>query len=326
MKHDYFSKKRSGLFSLEPLSLTGNGLKPGVSSPKILMKITYIFVSVLTIVSLFIVSIFVMIALSGCGEEHLCLEVNDQQGGAVTTTVGVTKHAELYELGIILIQYENKIPKWSGNPELYSDVVNDFFVAKGYTPKVIGSFWSRRLEVVDIGRDVSPIPLLKGLNRISHVKNADLNFFHKTSTLLFTDRFLYDDIPDALRKTSKLRKGLIEVGNRNGLLYELGVVLVQYEERVREEWEIREWSSSGIVGNPTPVSVVNDFFIAKGYTPETIGIFADLEIIEIAECVDPASEVENLKALSGVFDVHFNTLYSNATRLSEGVDLPIVRW
>ena len=275
-----------------------------------------------------IVSIFVMIALSGCAErtQHLCLEVNDQQGGAVTTTVGVTKHGELYELGIILIKYEDKIPKWSGNPEPHVDVVNDFFLAKGYTPKVIGSFWSRRLEVVDIQRDVSPIPLLKGLNGISHIKDADLNFFHRTSTLLFTAHFLDDAIPDALRKTSELRKGFIEVGNRNGLLYEFGVVLVQYKEKVREKGEVFRWSRSGIVTNPTPVSVVNDFFLAKGYTPETIGIFPDLEIIKIAECVDPASEVEDLKALSGVLDVHFNTLYSNATRLSEGVDLPELRW
>ena len=140
------------------------------------------------------------------------------------------------------------------------DVVNDFFLAKGYTPKVIGSFWSRRLEVVDIGKDVSPIPLLKELNGISHIKDADLNFFHRTSTLLFTDHFLDEAVPDALRKTSKPRKGFIEVGNRNGLLYEFGVVLVQYEEKVREKGEVFKWSSSGIVINPTPVSVVNDFF------------------------------------------------------------------
>ena len=56
MKHDYFSKKRSGFSSLESLPVTGKGRKPGVSSLKILMKITCIFVSALTIVSLFSVT------------------------------------------------------------------------------------------------------------------------------------------------------------------------------------------------------------------------------------------------------------------------------
>jgi len=53
VKHNYFYKKRSGLSSPESLPVTGKGQKPGVSSPKILMKITCFFVSVLTIVNLF---------------------------------------------------------------------------------------------------------------------------------------------------------------------------------------------------------------------------------------------------------------------------------
>lgn len=54
VKHDYFSKKRSGHFSSESLPATGKGRKLGISSPKILIKITCFFVSALTVVSLFV--------------------------------------------------------------------------------------------------------------------------------------------------------------------------------------------------------------------------------------------------------------------------------
>ena len=103
--------------------------------------------------------------------------------------------------------------------------------------------------------------------------------------------------------------------------YELGVVLVQYEEelfqaQVNDEAgggavQIPGGLLDGIDGGTAPVAVVDEFLTEKGFESKVIERFPGLhaEAIRIGEDVDPLSVMDSLIELPGVVLVQPNFLY-----------------
>ena len=107
--------------------------------------------------------------------------------------------------------------------------------------------------------------------------------------------------------------------SQEDLPYELGVVLVQYDEetfqsnRVSEDQDDSIEVPGGLLDGPGtgPVSTVNEFLVSEGFEPEVTDIFYDLnaEVIHIGEGVDPLSVMGELIKVSGVVLVQPNFLY-----------------
>ena len=107
----------------------------------------------------------------------------------------------------------------------------------------------------------------------------------------------------------------------NDLPYELGVVLVQYEDTVFQA-QVNDGGEAGVVqvpgglldnldGDLGPVAIVNDLLTEEGFAPKLIERFPDLnaEVIHLGEDVDPLSVMDSLIALPGVVLVQPNFLY-----------------
>lgn len=256
----------------------------------------------------------------GCGgeEEHLCLGVSDEQDGLVTTTVGITEYGALYGLGVVMIWYDDdvEIVEQINGTRPRVGAVNNFFRSKGYTPKVRRPFTYSSAEVVDIGYNVSTIPYLKKLNAISGVTEAYLNYYFPTSQLLFLNHLSDLWITVNGDETSMPKKvRFAEVGRtKDGLLYEFGVVLVQYKGIMRRSREVWDWWRRYEDATEAPMSIaveVNIFFARRGYTPKVTGVLSDLEVIEIGECVDVVPMLKELKAIHGIANVYLNVLYAD---------------
>ena len=94
---------------------------------------------------------------------------------------------------------------------------------------------------------------------------------------------------------------------QSDLPYELGVVLVQYDEATFQTRENQEEGS----GTIAPLSAVNTFFTSKGYSPRVTDIFYDLrtEVVHIGDGVDPLQFMDGLVAISGVVLAQPSFLY-----------------
>lgn len=246
----------------------------------------------------------VMITVVGCDESdeinHTCLGAADEQEGLVTTTVGITEYGIMYELGTVLVEYNSKDPKQTSIAKSSKDAVHDFFVKKGYTPKV-GGLISHDTELINIGESVDPVPLLEKIGAIEGVDAAYLNLLYHTANLLWFKR----PISKESAVVPQPKEGLIEVGvTEDGDLYKLGVVLVQYDETT--------WKLVDITG--PPIAAVNNFFINRGYTPRVVGTFSRTEVIEIGECIDALPMLDKLKLIPGVVDARPDILVSEFKR------------
>ncbi len=109
------------------------------------------------------------------------------------------------------------------------------------------------------------------------------------------------------------------------LPYELGVVLVQYDEDTFQP-QVNESENLGPVKVPgglldntdgpiAPIAVVDNLLTEKGYTPQVIEQFPDLntEAIRIGEDTDPLSVMDSLIDLPGVVLVQPNLIYTTDT-------------
>ena len=111
--------------------------------------------------------------------------------------------------------------------------------------------------------------------------------------------------------------------------YVLGMVLVQYDddtfsERVTENEESEDIQIPGglLDDDSSPVTVVDEFFEARGIDSEVIEVFPDLqaEVIYIGEGVDPLLYMEHIAALPGVLLAQPNFLFEFIDILSEEPD------
>ena len=272
------------------------------------------------IVVLFAMVFGMVIVFIGCDAPPAELIACPQgPNGPVTAKVGRTEYGALYELGTVVLEYSKATKK---RTNLTDDVplaaVNDFLIDKGYMPEVIGSYFGT--EVIYIGDNVDPYPMLKKLERISGVRRAHPNMFNSTSVLF--DISILEELTDGPSEKPKptTTRAIVEVGKlEDGSLYELGVVLVQYDEAALE-------SINGAREYVTPSKRVNDFFVSKGYTPKDMGSIYGVAVIHVGECVDTAPMLEELKTIPGVIDARLEILYTTfeiATGLRV-VDLPNV--
>jgi hypothetical protein len=88
------------------------------------------------------------------------------------------KDGSLYEFGVVLIQYD----KMSTTVPTPVKAVNNFFVRKGYTPKIIDSFSD--FVVIDVGHCVDTAPMLGDIMAIPGVVSARLNLLYSTLEVL----------------------------------------------------------------------------------------------------------------------------------------------
>ena len=226
----------------------------------------------------------------------------------------------MYELGTVVLEYSEATKK---RTNLMDDVplaaVNDFLIDKGYTPKVIGSYLGA--EVIYIGDNVDPYPMLKKLERISGVRRAHLHLLTPTSVLF--DISIFEEVTDGPSEKPKptTKRAIVEVGKlEDGSLYQLGVVLVQYDEAPFD----------GMDGERKYAALwerVNDFFLNKGYTPKDMGPIYGVAVIHVGECIDTAPMLEELKTIPGVIDVRLEILYNTLEWItgSHVVNLPVVQ-
>lgn len=265
---------------------------------------------------LFISILGVIIMLLGCSERPSnlidCIEKSEE---LVTAIIGKTKYGSLYELGVVLVRYDEAVQRLETDVtnRVHVPAVNNFFTEKGHTPRVVGMFFG--FEVINIGEYIDTEPMLEKLKAIPGVANTKLHLLQKTSDILSSD----DELSDKPIETVVGSKSLIEVGKtEKGLLYELGIVLVQYDESTRT----RNWTDASGVN---PREIVHNFFTEKGYMPKEMGSpLYDFEFIHIGACVDTAPFLEGLKTIPGVIDAQLDVLYNTLDILSGKPEIPEV--
>ena len=174
--------------------------------------------------------------------------------------------------------------------------VNDFFLKKGYTARVKGFILSG--EVISLGSDVDTYPMLKDLSNIPGVE-AYPHVFFKTSVLLYRSSLDYEPLLSDEDLPPSVRRAIIEVGMlADGTLYELGVVLVKYDEMH--------------TANTNSAKAVVTFFRKKGYTPRTMDSVSGYgyKVMHVGDCVDTAPMLEELKTIPSVADARLNQLHT----------------
>ena len=246
------------------------------------------------------------VLLIGCGERSCLIEA--EKYGLSTVTIGTTKYGERYEFGVILVRYD-----YEPEPSI-TDIpvaaVKNVFVKKGYSPKVVGR--ASDFQIITIGKDTDPSPLVKEVKTVPGVNSAELNYLISTAELLAP---VSDDLPTTGTVTPAFWTKRIEVfKTEDGVLYEPGVVLVQYDATITLGSESTTRVPISTVYNypvkGVPVAAVNNFLISKGYMPEVRGTLPRIEVIEIGKCVDPAPLLEELKEILGVVDARLNKFRS----------------
>lgn len=261
------------------------------------------------VIALLAIVFEVVIAFIGCGPELIeCPENSD----SVTAKVGRLKSGTLYKLGVVSVRYnEAALQQTDLTDDVPLEAVNDFFVKKGYTPKVVGSFLG--YEVVDIGKDVDPKPMLRKLRSVPGIQQADLHGLVSTSTWL--ERLTEPLGAGYVDELPVIEPAIIEVGRlEDGSLYEFGMVLVQYDE-----FTFKQRSST--IDN-TLMEAVNNFFVSKGYVPKVTELIAGFIVIHIGECVDTAPMLEELGTIPSVVSARLNILHTVLEVWSGELDIP----
>lgn len=258
------------------------------------------------IIVLFAMIFGIIIVLVGCGPE--LIDCPDNPDGA-TAKIGRTESGNLYEFGAVLVYYDQATKQQMDmTDDIPFSLVKDFLVKEGYTPRVKGFILDA--EVISLGSDVDPYPMLKDLENIPGVAGAYPHVFYKTSLLLYLSSLDYtpegsdEDWPSVSR-------AIIEVGRlKDGSLYEFGVVLVQYDEMH--------------TANTNPAEVVDTFFHKKGYTPKTLDSVSGYgyKVMHVGDCVDTAPMLEKLKAIPGVADARLNQLHTVLDIALDKSDVP----
>lgn len=131
-----------------------------------------------------------MSLFAGCDKQELILADCDMYPPGVTTTlIGRTKLDQFYELGKVLVRYEDHIREariFSASENVVPiPSVNDFFVKKGYAPKVLWYTPDVSDEIIYVGEGVDVLPMLKDLHRVSGVKGATALSIYRVSDEIY---------------------------------------------------------------------------------------------------------------------------------------------
>lgn len=244
------------------------------------------------------------IGLIGCAPK--LINPLDNSGRAATVKIGRAENGMLYEFGVVAVRYDPSTQQETNLTDgVPSAAVNEFFVKRGYTPKVKGHIID--YEVISFSSDVDPYPMLEKIKNIPGVVEIDLHVFHKTSELLFASSIDY--IEEEARDVPSVSQATVEVGRmKDGSLYELGVVLIQYDEMR--------------VTGATAIKAVNNFLVRKGYTPKTINAFSDFVVIDVGESVDTAPMLRDIESIQGVIRASLNLLHTTLEVLRGETDVP----
>ena len=280
----------------------------------------------------FLFAVLVGIAMSlftGCDKQKSILaDCEEYPAGVTTTLVGRTKRGQLYEIGSVVVLYEEHIRESRTSSENVVPIpsVNNFFIQKGYTPKVLGMLTGAErvgyvrigestpkvsfneaylyVEYIYVGEGVDVVPMLEDLSRVSGVKGADVLPLFKVSDLIFKSQSV-DPEGGGNDGVTSVPPALIEVGKTsNGLLYDLGSIVVRYHNKTA-------------VGPRSPVSAdraspeaVRNFFLDRGYDPEKRLVHLYVEVIQIDACADIMALLEDLETIPGVADAQLDMIYT----------------
>lgn len=285
-------------------------------------------------VILFVVSFWVIFTFSGCGEPELTLiDCPEHPAGPTTAMIGTVmigkteRVAHYYKLGTVVVHYKHGVFEEGKADGVIMGPLKDFFIRRGYTPKVM-DVWPP-VYFIDIGEGVDPGPMLKDLKRVEGVETVYLYSLSTTydhirsglyvdeargetggtiaTPMIEVSEFIVLKVVKSIRQSfgdigdgdETLRTTQTEVGKTSdGILYEFGSVLVLYHRLIflRSDPNLRS----------TAPKTVYDFLVSKGYEPKIEYMHARLEILRVGECVDTAPMLEALKALPGVAEVHLN--------------------
>ena len=143
----------------------------------------------------------------------------------------------------IMIQYDEETWEQPDKKHTPITTVNDFLVSQGYTPKVRGIL--HRIEVIDIGKNIDPLPLLEELRTVLGVVTAEPNFLHQYVDWLTGMSGVVEELEITANKVGKMV---------NGQLFELGLLLLTFEEKHLEM-------------QTAPALAALQFLSDKGYKP-----------------------------------------------------------
>ncbi len=197
----------------------------------------------------------------------------------------------------MIIQYDEETWEQANKRHTPIKTVNDFLVSKGYTPKVRGILPGRLIEVIDIDKNMDTLPLLRELQTVPGVVSAEANFLTEHADLVGWNGMPRVK-PDGPRPITANKVGKME----NGLLFELGVLLVTYEETVPFE------------PGSASIAAVLQSLSDKGYKPIVKDVLhvARVQVIDIDENINPLPLFRELIAITGVSNVGLNILYESA--------------
>lgn len=260
------------------------------------------------IIVLFAMIFGTIIVLVGCGPELIDCPDNPDEA---TAKIGRTESGTLYEFGAVLVYYDQATKQQMDmTDKIPFSLVNDFLVKEGYTPKVKGFIFDG--EVISLGSDVDTYPMLKDLKNIPGVEGAYLHGLYKTSLLLYISALETMPLPsDGDEDLPSVSRAIIEVGRlEDGSLYELGIVLVKYDEMH--------------TANTNPAEAVDTFFHKKGYTPKTMDSISGYgyKVMHVGDCVDTAPMLVELKTIPGVADARLNQLHTVLDIALDKSDVP----
>lgn len=253
----------------------------------------------------FLFAALVGIAMSlfaGCDKQELILaDCETYPPGVTTTLIGRTEWGLFYELGKVLVRYEDHIreSRISSASENVVPIpsVNDFFMKKGYTPKVLWYTPDVSNEIIYVGEGVDVMPMLEDLDRVSGVKGVDVLSIYRVSDEIYESQTVDDPWGGGL---PSVPRALIEVGKTSeGLLYYLGAIVVRYHN-----------GAVTFHGNAASAAstAVHNFFLDRGYSPEKRLVHVDVEVIQIDPCADIMALLTDLKAIPGVADAQLDVL------------------
>ena len=209
--------------------------------------------------------VLVGIAISvftGCDKrESILADCEEYPAGVTTTLIGRTKRDVLYEIGSVLVFYEGHIRESRTSSENVVPIpsVNDFFIKRGYTPKVLGMLENN--EYIYVGEGVDVVPMLEDLSRVSGVIAGDVLGLFKVSDLIYDSQIVDSvDPEDGHNRVTSVPPALIEVGKTSdGLLYDLGSIVVRYHSRIAVA------PGSAVSADRASSEAVSNFFLDRGY-------------------------------------------------------------
>ena len=262
----------------------------------------------IAVFTLSVASIFV-----GC-EQRLLVDMKadgmkeDESGPIKVAGIGESRPGVLYIFGTIIVQYDKETWEQADKKHIPITAVNDFLVSKGYTPKVRGRSSAKLVEVVDIDKNVDPLPLLEELQTVPGVVSAELNDLNEYTALLMKDNLPRVAGESEIRPLTPNKVGKME----DRWLFELGVLLVTYD------------MTTPLVSPGAPVVAVFQLLSDKGYKPIEKDVFlpAKMQVVDIGENINPLLLFEELKTVTGVIGVQLNILYESADILLGKITVP----